>query len=640
MRRLAWTLVGVVAFFALAAIFALVYAGPSALRAAREGRSALTTARDAFLDRDARAAGRQFVRAEGLFRSAERRLGSPLVWPMRLVPIANRQIVVGRSLALIGGRVAEAGRAASAAMSELPDRELKLEDGRVDLGAVEEAIGAFGGSVAAATDIGEELRSMPSGWVIGPLDRARSEALALLPSAVEGMLKGQKALESLPSLLADGTKKRYLIAFSNLSELRGSGGFIGFVTVLEAEDGDLDLEDVSGRPTELFPPPGETDASYPSWLPADLRSAGAIFQNINLSSDFPTAGRLIVDTARSALGQVDGVIGVDPVGLGAILNATGPIDIASWPDPIDADNVSRVAQHDVYLRIRNNQQREDFFAELVRTTFDRLVTDDVAFRPETFGTFDGAVRAGHFRMYSSHGEDQATFTELGLAGDAARAQAASDVLSLVTQNATGNKGDWFLRRSMRYDVRLDPIRRTASTELAVDFRNSAPSSGLPDYVIGAKAGGVERGTNRQILTLVRAAADELRGLQVGADQVTALQGPEGPLRGYRTAVDIRAGGSAEIRMTSTIPKAVQGTGSDRTYRLHVMPQPVVNADFLEVSIRAPAGWTVEGDSTFANELGRDLILEVRLRQTSRAWLFDKVVLEPWRVARDLLGRIF
>jgi hypothetical protein len=627
-------------FFALAAIFAIVYAGPSALRSARDGRSALTAARDAFLDRDAAAARRHFLRAEGLFRSAERRLGSPLVWPMRVVPIVNRQIVVGRSLALIGGRVAEAGRAASAAMNELPDRELKLEDGRVDLDAVEEAIGAFGGSVAAATDIGEELGRMPTGWVIGPLARARTEALDLLPSAVEGMLKGQKALESLPSLLAEGTKKRYLIAFSNLSELRGSGGFIGFVTVLEAEDGDLDLEDVSGRPTELFPPPGETDAAYPPWFPADLRSAGGIFQNINLSSDFPTAGRLIVDTAQSAIGQIDGVIGVDPIGLGAVLRATGPIDIPSWPDPIDADNVSRIAQHDVYLRIRNNQRREDFFAELVRTTFDRLVSEDVRFRPETFGTFDGAVRAGHFRMFSSHDEDQAAFTELGLAGDVARAQGASDVLSLVTQNATGNKGDWFLRRSMRYDVRLDPIRRSAATELVVEMRNTAPGAGLPDYVIGAKTDGLERGTNRQNVTLVRAAADELRGLQVGADQSIPLQGPEGPLRGYRSTVDIRPGGSAELRMTSTIPKAVQGTGADRTYRLHVMPQPVVNADFLEVSIKAPAGWTVEGETTYANELGRDEVLEVRLKQTSRAWLFDKVVLEPWRTARDLLGRVF
>jgi len=525
-------------------------------------------------------------------------------------------------------------------MNELPQRELKLERGRVDLDAVREAIGAFGGSVAAATDIAGELRRMPTGWVVGSLAKAREEAIEILPAAVDGMLKGQKALEALPSMLADGTSKRYLIAFSNLSELRGSGGFIGFVTVLKAEDGDLDLEDVSGRPTELFPPPGESGVTYPDWFPADFRSSGEIFQNINLTADFPTAGKLITETAGRAIGTIDGVIGVDPVGLSAVLKATGPITIPSWPESIDADNVSRIAQHDVYLRIRNNQAREDFFAELVRTTFDRLVTVDVRFRPETFGTFDAAVRAGHFRMYSSHSEDQATFTELGLAGDVDRARGAGDVLSLVSQNATGNKGDWFLRRTMRYEVKLDPRSGSASTELVVDIRNTAPRSGLPDYVIGAKVGDLDRGTNRQNVTLVRAPTDALRSLEVDGKQAEAMQGPEGPLRGYRTTVDVTAGGSKEIRMLSTLPRALEGPADERSFRLHVLPQAVVNPDFLEVAIAVPDGWRLEGATSFVGDLSSDLIMDVRVVQTQRAWLFDKVVLEPWRIARDLLGRIF
>lgn len=633
-------MVGAVVLLALAALFAAVYAGPGTIRAARDGRDAIAAARDAFVARDAEAATERFLRAERLFSSAEQRLSSPLVSPARLVPVVNRHIVVGRSLALIGARVAEAGRAATAAMAVLPDRELKLEGGRVDLGAVRDAIGAFGGSVAAATDVAEELGDMPSGWLVEPLDRARAEALDVLPSAVDGMLKGQRALASMPSLFADGTTKRYLIAFSNLSELRGSGGFIGYVTVLRAEDGDLELEEVSGRPTELFPPPGESLVTFPEWLPSDLREQGGIFQNVNTSTDFPTAGHLIVETAEPAIGEVDGVIGIDPLGLAAILGATGPIEIPSWPERIDAANVSRVAQHDVYIRIQNNEAREDFFEELVRTTFDRLATLDVAFRPETFGTFDAAVRGGHLRMYSVHEEDQAAFTGLGLAGSAERAGGAGDVLSVVSQNAAGNKADWFLRREVRYRVALDPFSRTAASDLVVRMQNGAPRSGMPDYVIGSSVEELEEGTNRQNVTFVRDPDDVFRALEVDGRLVPAAGGAEGPLQGYRTTVDIPAGSSRDVRLVSIVPRALEGTGDELIYRLHVLPQPVVNPDFLEIDIEVPEGWRAEGRTSFAGALRGDLVLEVRVSQTTRAWLLEKVVLEPWRSVRALVGRIF
>jgi hypothetical protein len=93
-------------------------------------------------------------------------------------------------------------------------------------------------------------------------------------------------------------------------------------------------------------------------------------------------------------------------------------------------------------------------------------------------------------------------------------------------------------------------------------------------------------------------------------------------------------------MFSTLPRALEGSADERSYRLHVLPQAVVNPDFLEVAIAVPDGWRMEGEATFAGDLSSDLIMDVRVVQTPRAWLFDKLVLEPWRIARDLLGRIF
>ena len=49
-------------------------------------------------------------------------------------------------------------------------------------------------------------------------------------------------------------------------------------------------------------------------------------QNVNLSPDFPTVGKVLETLAPEAgVGDVDGVIAVDPEGLAALLELTGPV---------------------------------------------------------------------------------------------------------------------------------------------------------------------------------------------------------------------------------------------------------------------------------------------------------------------------
>jgi hypothetical protein len=57
-----------------------------------------------------------------------------------------------------------------------------------------------------------------------------------------------------------------------------------------------------------------------------------------------------------------------------------------------------------------------------------------------------------------------------------------DFVGVVAQNASGSKIDWFLHRSLRYEV-LDRGTRHEAVARVV-LRNDAPGSGLPDYVIG------------------------------------------------------------------------------------------------------------------------------------------------------------
>ena len=64
---------------------------------------------------------------------------------------------------------------------------------------------------------------------------------------------------------------------------------------------------------------------------------------MNLSPDFPSVAEVLETLAPQAgLPRVDGVLSVDPAGLAALLQLTGPVTVPDWPVPIDSGNVVNV----------------------------------------------------------------------------------------------------------------------------------------------------------------------------------------------------------------------------------------------------------------------------------------------------------
>jgi hypothetical protein len=77
-----------------------------------------------------------------------------------------------------------------------------------------------------------------------------------------------------------------------------------------------------------------------------------------------------------------------------------------------------------------------------------------------------------------------------------------DFLAVVTQNSSGNKIDWFLRRSTSSEVRYDPDSGATTSEVTVTLKNLAPRSGEPDVVIGGLGPDASRrGENRVYLSV-------------------------------------------------------------------------------------------------------------------------------------------
>jgi hypothetical protein len=243
-------------------------------------------------------------------------------------------------------------------------------------------------------------------------------------------------------------------------------------------------------------------------------------------------------------------------------------------------------------------------------------------------------------MYSEHADDQIVFDHLGASGDVRRAAGATDVLSVVSENAIGNKADWYLRRDIRYRVALDPLGGRATTALGVTFRNDAPEVGLPDYVIGSPLSGIRKGTNRQIVMLVRSPTDDLRRFEVDDRAEQSSDAFEGPFPTYRTTIEMPPQSRTSLVASSTIERAVTRSDDEHVYKLVVMRQPVANADFADIEIEVPKGWRASGQTRFLGDLTHDVTLEVRLERTARGSVLDSVVMRPWGSVKRLFGRVF
>jgi len=340
--------------------------------------------------------------------------------------------------------------------------------------------------------------------------------------------------------------------------------------------------------------PPDYVARYGSFDPADN------WQMVNLSPDFPTVGAVITDLYPQSGGTpVDGVIAVDPEGLAAMMQLTGPITVPGWPVPITSANVSAITQNEAYVTYAGaDVARQAFLEGLIRAVFDRLSNLNLHDPVVLIDDLAPAVRGGHLLAYSTRSSEQAYLASVGMAG--AVPPVVSDALELTTQNASANKIDYYLHRTVDDRVHLTPQASSADTsgspkvanvtsQVSVTLHNAAPASGLPPYVIGPGSPGFVAGENLTYLTLytpLHFSASTLDGAPTGLSSL-----PELGRNADSTFVDLLAGQSSTLSTTlsGTVPLLSGGW-----YELDLPSQPLINPDHVQVEVTVAPGWQVIG----------------------------------------------
>jgi hypothetical protein len=588
------TLIGLIlTFAALAAVAALLGLGPL-----RDGVNELSKAIDAVHQSDRSAAAQDLSIANADFARAHTALTAWWSEPAELVPGVSEQLNALRSVAGAGSDVCSAGLSVNETLTSesLPHGKALI----AMLRRLESSLSSAGSSLAKAE---AQVSSARSSLLLPPISSRLDEAVTKVSQAAhDDQIAVAGATAAIQFLGGDGTRS-YFLAVQTEAESRASGGAIGSYGIVTADDGTLRLTRFGSTPplesrgdvaTRKLIAPADYVARYNQWEPSKF------WANVPMSPDFPTVAEVIEGLYPQEGGsRVNGVISVDPFALADLLRATGPIVVKPWPQPITADNAAAVLLHDEYDQLAGTA-RTNFLGDVTKTVWKRFTDGDLPDLGTLIRDISPAFAHKDLLLQSTSPTTEDLIRQIGAAG-AFSLPANSDFLAVTSQNTVANKIDWYLRRSIDYQVSYVPKTGAISAVVTVRLHNLAPTTGQPPYVIGSygratKAPG-ENGAWVTIYTPWIFTSSTVDGKPFALNQTRELG-----VWADAGNITIAPGG------TTTISMQLEGQlrpGSP--YRLTMSRQPMVTPDAVQVDVQLPTGDHFSDPSTglSLSEAGRE-----------------------------------
>ncbi len=415
------------------------------------------------------------------------------------------------------------------------------------------------------------------------LGEARDAALDQLAPLTDGLATVQPLLDDLPRILGADADRQYLVAVLNPAELRYSGGTpLTFVT-MNFDRGRLTMDE----PVDTSTAQGTGQPIYWKKVKGNPFHRGRLrVVTSTMAPDWSVSGNELANAWRSLRGRrLSGVAVIDVVALADLIALTGPLELPTL-GTLTADTLvdKLVGSYDVYpdpaQRKAVNRALAPVFSQRLLSSSDPVETGRVLAR---------AAAERRFAVYLRNPDEQASFAELGLAG--ALAPGDRDYLGVFAQNRVPSKTDYWQRRALRSEVTVRPDG-SAHVRLAVEIHNDSPPyvQAEPD----PRKGYFTRWADLSVLTMLPEGA-AFTGGTLDGEPFPIQRGNFYGRTFQRHSIGFAPQERHELVVEYDVPSAAT-LADDGTlrYGLAIDPQAMVDPQAVDVRVRFPRDFTVDG----------------------------------------------
>ena len=470
------------------------------------------------------------------FTMATSDLSSPLLAPIKVVPVVGRQFSSVEALSVAAGTVSAVGT------SFLDQVHAVLGQPH---GAGAQRLASLRRLSTAATSAAGRLAHLdtgPSEALVSPLAAKHNQFVSQLDDVRQRLGKAADVSAAVAAIL-EGPQD-YLVLAANNAEMRaGSGAFLDVGTATTA-GGAVHLNELGPSSQRPLPPgavpvSGDLQRNW-GWLHPSLD-----FRNLGLTPQFPVTAPLAAQMWTAQTGQaVDGVLALDVVGLRQLLEASGPVQVGG--QTVTAQTVEQYLLHDQYAGLDGTAaasgDRHDALGALASTVLRQLQgeTSDLKTLASSVST---AVSGRHLMIWSKNPAQQAAWVASGASGGLTAG--ATDV-SVV--NVGGNKLDQYLQVAV--DVSTRPSGAGTAVTMTAKVVNTTPA-GQVSYIAGPFPG--NPAPYGEYIGLVAANLPAQATHIVVTGGPLAIKGGEGPTWLVASSVTIPQGSSTTVVTRYQLP---------------------------------------------------------------------------------------
>lgn len=359
--------------------------------------------------------------------------------------------------------------------------DLNISNGRIDPAALVSLATTFDSVDAGIQKATTALRKVDKAQLVGQVADGVTKLDAELTKLGPTMTTAREVLSVLPDALGAKGPRTYLLMFQGNSEARSLGGNAAQFLPITVDNGAITPGTVVS--SSDFKQQGRPDPVTnldPQAVNIFGDKIGRYTPDFTMVPNFPDAVRILRAWWAEDIGtNIDAVLSIDPVTLSYILDATGPVTLATG-DQLNAQNAVSLLLNQVYFTYPTGPEQDAFFASAADTIFS-AVTSGKASPVKLIQALFRASDEGRL-LYSSTDQQQTTLIDTSrMSGIMPTTDKEQSVLGVYVNDNTGSKKSYYL------DMKIDACRTDQTVKGSMTLTSNLTeekAAKLPPYITG------------------------------------------------------------------------------------------------------------------------------------------------------------